>query len=256
MGVVRPLLVLSGILIGSAVAQETIRYDFNNFKDGPIDGQMEWNVYEKVSDSSALSIMDELGTSEAKGDKALVVRSSLDDIRCVTGEPLRWLPGSTLSMEFDFKLAVESGEIMMDKPVLTVLIGDALLSEKARWSLQIEAMTNGDWRVVGGMPDEVSEVIYAENFLLRIGNETSISEWHTLKLVVEKLSEPDSFETHVQIQNSKSGKALAEVRFTDKKKDKVTASMWNTSRAHVGFQAAQRQLGIFCIDNLRISSAK
>ena len=252
---VQVILVLMAAM-APVLAQETVFYDFNSFKNGPIDGQMDWNVFEMVADSSAISIMDELGTSEAKGDRALVLRSSSDGIRCVSGEPVRWLPGRTLKLEFDFKIAVEAGDISMDKPVMTVLVGDSLLSNKAHWSLHLMAVTNGDWRLEGAMPERAEKKIYAENYLLRTGNETAISGWHKFELVIKKESEPDSFSARAQIQNAKSGNVVADIEFMDGRKDKVAAAMWNTARAHAGFLADPNQLGIVCIDNLRITSSK
>jgi hypothetical protein len=252
---------LSGLIICvswivSAGAEPTLSYDFNQFSDGPIDGQFEWNVYDKVKDSSALSIMDQLGTIEMVGDKALVVRASKVPIRCVTGEPVRWLPGRTLTVEFDFKVAIDPVELSTVKPVMTLLVGNSLLSSKASWGLHLEATPDGDWRLSGAMSDVASKKIYAENFLIRSEKDVSISEWHKLVLVVKKLSMPDSFETTAELRNAKSGEVLAELEFTDKKKDKVAKTMWNTTRAHAGFYAPKNQLGIVCIDNLKVSSAE
>jgi hypothetical protein len=248
---------MSAFLGLTTLAQtETQTFDFNDFEVGQIDGQMEWNVYNKVKDSSAISIMDVLGTSEENGDKALVVRPADIPIRCVTGEPIRWLPGRTLSMEFDFKVAVAPLEVVMPKPVVTVMIGNSLLSDKASWQVRLEASPRGDWVLIGAMPDGSSQRIYGENFLIRSERDVSISEWYRFKLVSRKLSEPDSFETTVEISSAETDEQLAEVKFSDGKKDKLTKTMWNTSRAHVGFGAEKNQLGLVCIDNLVINSFK
>ena len=250
-------LLVPGFLSLSALAQtETQKFNFNDFAVGPIDGQMEWNVYNKVKDSSALSIMDVLGTSEEDGDKALVIRPSSMPIRCVTGDPTRWLPGRTLTMEFDFKVAVDPMEMSMPKPVMTVMIGNSLLSEKARWQVQLQASPSGDWVLIGAMPDGSSKRMYGENFLIRSDNDVSISQWYKFKLVSKKLTEPDSFETSVEISGAETDELLALINFTDNKKDKVAQTMWNTSRAHVGFYAPKEQLGVVCIDNLIITSSK
>lgn len=251
-----PVLIMCATWMMSAVAEEPLVYDFNQFSNGPIEGQYEWNIYDKVKDSSALSIMDQLGTVEVEGDKALVVRASPTPIRCVTGEYVRWLPGRTLTMEFDFKVAVDPVELTRVKPVMTVLIGNSLLSNKASWSLHLEATPNGDWRLSGAMPDIATKVIYGENFLIRSDKDVSISEWHKMIIVVKKLSDPDSFEASVELKNALSREVLASLEFTDTKKDKVTKAVWNTARGHVGFAAPKDQLGIVCIDNLKVSSAK
>lgn len=249
--------VLPGIFCLSAAAQdETLKYNFNDFSDGPIEGQMEWNVYDMVPDSSALSIMDILGTSEKDGDKALVIQASKTPIRCVTGEPVRWLPGRTLTMEFDFKVAVDPREMLMPKPVMTVMMGNSLLSEKARWELKLEASPSGDWVLMGAMPDGSSKRIYGENFLIRSDKDLSISQWYRFKLVSYKSTDADSFKTRVEISGAETGELVAEIDFTDYSKDKVAKAMWNTSRAHVGFHAANNQVGLVCIDNLMIHSTK
>lgn len=249
-------LVVPGMICWSALAQvETQTFNFNDFAVGPIGGQMEWNVYEKVPDSSALSIMDMLGTSEADGDKALVIQAADTPIRCVTGEPVRWLPGRTLTMDFDFKVAVEVLDFSLPKPVMTVMFGNSLLSEKARWEIRLEASPSGDWVLIGAMPDGSSKRIYGENFLIRSEKDVSISQWYKFNLISKKLTEPDSFETSVEITSAETGELVAEIKFTDANKDKVAQSMWNTSRAHVGFYAPKEQLGLVCVDNLVIRSA-
>lgn len=249
--------VLPGVIGLTAAAQdETLRFSFNDFSDGPIDGQMEWNVYDMVPDSSALSIMDVLGTSEADGDKALVISASKTPLRCVTGEPVRWLPGRTLTMEFDFKVAVDPKELVMPKPVMTVMMGNSLLSEKARWELKLETSPNGDWVLIGAMPDGSSKRIYGENFLIRSDKDVSISQWYRFKLTSWKSTDPDSFKTRLEITGADTGELIAELDFSDNNKDKVAQAMWNTTRAHVGFFAAKDQIGLVCIDNLNVSSSK
>ena len=250
------LLVLGLMSLSARAEMETQKFNFNDFSDGPIDGQMEWNVYNKVKDSSALSIIDVLGTSEEDGDKALVIRASSTSIRCITGEPVRWLPGRTLTMEFDFKVAVEPTEVVIPRPVMSVMIGNSLLSERARWEVQLKASPSGDWVLIGAMPDGSSKRLYGENFLIRSDNDVSISQWYKFRLVSKKLTEPDSFETSVEISAAETDELLAFINFTDNKKDKIAQAMWNTSRAHVGFYAPKEQLGVVCIDNLIITSFK
>ena len=169
-----------------SMAESSQNHSFNSFSDGLIEGQFGWNIYDKVKDSSAFTIIDELGTSEEAGDKALVIRASKEPIRCVTGEPVRWLPGRTLTMEFDFKVAIDPSEQALDKPVLTVMVGNSLLSKKTRWALALDATADGDWRLSGGFPDTSSKNIYAENFLIRSTKAVSVSEWYHLVLVVKK----------------------------------------------------------------------
>ena len=251
---------LRGLFFGmswiiSAGADPALEYNFNQFSDGPIEGQFEWNIFEKVKDSSSLSIMNDLGTSGEPGDKALVVGASAESIHCVTGEPARWLPGKTMTTQFDFKVAVDPVDVANNRPVMTLMVGNSLLSEKVSWTVVLEATPGGDWRLSGSMPDAASKKIYSENFLIRSDEVVSISEWHQMVLVIKKLSEPDSFESAVKLINPVSGEVIAELVFTDINKDKVTKSMWNTTRAHVGFSGAKDQLGLAIIDNLKISVA-
>jgi len=240
----------------SAAAQETQTFNFDDFTDGPISGQMEWNVYDKVPDTAALSIMDKLGTSEADGDKALVIQASKTPIRCVTGEPARWLPGYTVTMDFDFKVAVDPRDLAMPRPVMTVMIGNSLLSPKARWEIKLEASPSGDWVLIGAMPDGSSKRVYGENFLIRSNKDVSISQWYKFRLIAKKLTDPDSFETRVEVLGAESGELIADISFSDNNKDDIAQEMWNTSRAHVGFQAPREQVGLVCIDNLTVTSSK
>ncbi len=241
---------------GAAAQDKALIYSFNDFSDGPIDGQQEWNVYDKVKDSSALSIMSALGTSEEDGDKALVIQAAKIPIRCVTGEAVRWLPNSTLTMEFDFKIAVDPRELVMPKPVMAVVMGNSLLSEKASWEVRLEASPSGDWVLIGAMPDGSSKRIYGENFLIRSDSEVSISQWHHFKLTSWKSNELDSFRTRAEITVADSKELITSILFTDNNKDKVTEAVWNTPRAHVGFRASSDQVGLVCIDNLKVSAVK
>lgn len=247
------VLILSGVLAGAASA-EPQHVNFNKFEDGPISGQFEWNVYDKVKDTSALSIMNELGTSERAGDKALLIQASKNPIRCVTGEPVRWLPGQSLSMEFDFKVAVDPEELLSTKPVMTVMVGNSLLSPKARFSVSLNATPNGDWELAGNFPNSMTKKIYGENFLIRSNVDVSISSWFRFSLVVNKLDDPDSFEASIEIRDPETGKLLTAMPFFDNEKDKVAGAMWNTSRAHAGFYAPVDQYGVVCIDNLIVTS--
>jgi len=249
-------LFLFGVMVVSVTAEPMLKYNFNNFEDGPIDGQFEWNVYNKVKDSSALSIMNELGTSEVNGDKALVIKTPDVPIRCVTGEPIRWLPGKTLTMEFDYKIAVEAADLVNNKPVLTVMVGNSLLSEKSSFAVRLEATPAGDWLLDGNFPDKGSKKIYGENYLIRSNTDVSISDWFRFTLVVKKLSEPDCFDASIEIRHPQTNKILTAMRFTDDSKDKISKSMWNAARVHVGFMAPADQYGLVCIDNLKVSSSE
>jgi hypothetical protein len=231
-----------------------VEYDFNGFDEGPIDGQQGWDVYNKVQDSSALSVMDEVGTQGVPGDKALVLQKSETAIRCVSGEPVRWLPGTTLTAEFDFKLGVTAEYPSRNMPIMEFLVGNSFLSEKARWSIVLEAMPSGDWMLSGSMPDSASAKIYGENLLVRPAKDVALSEWLQFKLVIKKLSAPDTFEASAQIIDTK-GKVLATLTFGSEGKDKVTKSMWSLPRVNAGFQVHREIRGLAVVDNLRISSA-
>ncbi|VGO16600.1 hypothetical protein PDESU_05191 [Pontiella desulfatans] len=253
MGLHRFLMIFTAV--ASVGLAESVEYDFNDFDDGPIDGQQEWNVYNKVKDSSPLSVMDVVGAHGVAGDKALVLQKSDTPIRCVTGEPVRWLPGSTLTVEFDFRLGQTATEPTRDLPVLEFMIGNSLLSEKARWGITLQTLPSGDWKLSGAMPDEASTKIYGENLLIRPASDVLLSDWFKFKLVVKKLEEPDRFDASVEIVDTK-GKTLATLKFASKGKDKVTKAMWNLPRVNAGFHVSRDQQGLAVIDNLVISTAK
>lgn len=248
-----PVLTTFVALALSSVAEPAFKCNFNVYKDGPIDGQFDWDVYEKTADSSGLSIINELGCSEVNGDRALVLKESSVPIRCVMGEPVRWLPGHTLTMEFDFKVAAPPTSVFHTKPVMTIFVGNSLLSAKSRFAVRLEALPKGDWQLSGEMPDEATKKLYGENFLIRSKNDVSISEWYRFSIVINKLSEPDSFETTVEVRDPETGKVVTSLRFEDYKKDKVAKSMWDTIRAHVGFSVSREQYGVVCVDNLEVS---
>jgi hypothetical protein len=234
---------------------ETVEYDFNDFAEGPISGQHDWNVYEMVKDSSALSIMNEVGTRGVAGDKALVLRNADTELRCVTGEPVRWLPGSTLTVEFDFRLGITADEPIRNMPAFSFLIGNSLLSEKARWGIVLETQPNGDWRLAGAMPDAASTKIYGENLLIRPRKDVALSDWFQFKLVVEKKDDPDVFAAKAEIKDVE-GKTLATLEFGCTTKDKVLKAMWNLPRVNAGFMVSPEQQGLAVVDNLVLISSK
>ena len=88
--------------------------------------------------------------------------------------------------------------------------------------------------------------------MIRMGNEVMVSDWFHFALVVKKSNEPDSFNAHVEITDS-IGNTITFLKFTDTTKNKVTASMWNLSRIHVGFNAAVNQYGLTSIDNIKMA---
>lgn len=245
-------IVAASILTGSVASAATqVEYDFTDYVEKPVEGQHGWNVYPKVKDSSAITIVDEVGTTEVVGDKGLVVMPAASEIRCVCGDSVRWMPGKTLNLEFDFKVAITPDEPFSTRPVMNVFVGNSLLSEKARWGVRLEALPNGDWQLAGSLPDSASKKIYAENFMLRLGNEVAVSEWFRFVLVVKKLETPDAFESQAEIKDA-AGNTITSLTFTDTNKDKVTAAMWNLSRLHVGFGAAVDQYGLANIDNIKV----
>jgi hypothetical protein len=246
---------LACVLSATVGLAETVECDFNNFATGPIGGQHGWNVYEMVKDSSALSILDEVGTRGEASDKALVLQMADSELRCVTGEPVRWLPGHTLTVEFDFRMGITADEPIRNKPVLSLLIGNSLLSEKARWGVVLETQPNGDWRLAGAMPDSASSIIYGENFLVRPRKDVALSDWYQFTLVAVKKNDPDAFSAKVEIRDT-AGKAISSLEFGCTTKDKVSKAMWNLPRVNAGFMVSPDQHGLAVVDNLVVSSAK
>ncbi len=253
-----------GLLIGAFglflcatdAARETVKYDFNTFIDGQLNGQNGWKILRKRPGKSAVSIFDELGPTETAGDKALVIQLSDEVSRVVGPDGLRWMPGQTWSMDFDFRVGITAQELAGNKPVLTVFIGNAYLSPKTRWEIRLEAEPGGTWKLSGGLPvwKEIDGIV-ADTVVERSeGDEIAISNWMHFTLITKKLLEPDAFESYVEIRNS-DYEIIARLAFHDLLKDKKTASMWNQSRLYCGFNAPLRQLGLVCIDNIEITSS-
>ncbi len=239
------------------VTAETVTYDFNEFADGQLNGQNGWKILRKRPGKSAVTIFDELGPTESPGDKALVIQLSTEVSRVVNPDGLRWMPGQTWSMDFDFRVGITSQELEGNKPVLTVFIGNAYLSPKTRWEIRLEAEPDGTWKLSGGLPfkKEVSGMVSDTVVERPEGDEAAISNWMHFTLITKKLLEPDSFESYVEIRNS-AGEVIARLAFQEVVKDKKTASMWNQSRLYCGFNAPLRQLGLVCIDNIVIASTE
>lgn len=239
----------------SEVICESVRYDFNDFSEGLINGQNGWNVLRKSPGTAAVSIFDELGPTGEIGDKALVIQLSDEVSRVVAADGVRWMPGQTWILDFDFRIGITSQQLAANKPVLTVFIGDAYLSEKARWEIRLEAAPDGTWVLGGGLPDwqEVDGIV-AETVLERPEEEdAAISEWMHFTVVSRKLTVPDSFESLVEIRNN-AGELIAQLEFNDTLSDTQTMAIWDLSRVYCGFNAPRRQLGLVCIDNIEINS--
>ena len=243
------------LIIGSAAASDTVYYDFNDFSEGLINGQQKWKTLRKTPGEAAVSVFDELGPSGAIGDKALVIQLSDEVSRVVNPDGLRWMPGQTLMMDFDFRIGITSQELAANKPVLTVFIGNAYLSQKARWEIRLEAAPDGTWTLGGGLPDwkEMSGIV-AESVLERPNSESgAISSWMHFSVITTKLDAPDSFESIVEIRNARD-EVIAQLNFFDTLSDNQTAAVWDLSRVYFGFNAPRRQLGLVCIDNIEFAS--
>lgn len=243
------------LLMGATADFETIVYDFNDFSEGPVNGQNGWKILRKTPGSAAVSVFDELGPTEGIGDKALVIQLSDEVSRVVASDGLRWMPGQTWSMDFDFRIGITAQELAASKPVLTVFIGNAYLSEKTRWEIQLEAEPDGTWTLGGGLPNwQEMDGIVAETVLERPeDDDTAISKWMHFTVVIKKMDEPDSFESYVEIRNSYD-EVIAHLDFNDTANIKQMTAMWDLSRVYCGFNAPRRQLGLACIDNIEISS--
>ena len=243
------------VLISAHAASETIYYNFDNFYEGLVNGQNGWKTFRKSPGSAAVSVFDEIGPSDETGDKALVIQLSDELSRVVAADGLRWMPGQTWSMDFDFRIGITGQELAGNKPVLTVFIGDAYLSEKARWEIRLEAAPDGTWTLGGGLPNwqEVDGIV-AETVMERPEEDrAAISQWMHFSVLTTKLDMPDSFESYVEIRNYED-EVIAQLSFADTLSDRQTAAMWDLSRVYCGFNAPRRQLGLVCIDNISITS--
>lgn len=241
---------IAAIVSGTVFADTTIEQNFNDLANGPIEGQ-GWNIYDKVRDSSAFSVVSEVGTTEKQEDKALVIKASDKPIRCVADKPIRWISDRTLHIEFDFKLAIPPRSISGDTPAMIFYIGNPVLSKKARWAVHLDAIPDAGWKLTAALPDEASLDIPAKKLLVRSGSSVSISKWFHFVLEIRKKSLPDSFESKVIIMDE-SGKKVAELQCKDSNKDEVTKEMWNMPRLYTGFYAPNDLYGLVCIDNLEM----
>jgi len=240
------------LLAGTALAAPEIQHDFNSLYNGPIDGQLGWNVYDKIRDTSALSVVDELGTTEEASDKALVVKASEKPIRCVIDKPVRWETGLTLFVEFDFRLAVSSRAVEKDTPAMVFYVGNPLLNERARWEVRIDATENNAWKLTTAMPVKAQKEIPEFKLLVRSDTSDSVSDWFHCVVEIKKMPVPDTFKTSVKIMDQ-NNKAVAEVSSSGTGDDDVTKAMWNMTRLYAGFGAPSDLLGLACIDNLTMS---
>lgn len=251
------LVLLAGccLLPQTHAVTETVSYDFNDFSDGLVNGQNGWKSFRKTPGNAAVSIFDELGPTAQSGDKAMVIQLSDDVSRVVNSDGMRWMPGQTLSIDFDFRIGITGQELAGNKPVLTLFLGNAYLSEDARWEIRLEAAPDGTWTMAGGLPNwqEVNGIV-AETVLERPdGDSAAVSSWMHFTVITTKLDTPDSFESIVEIRNS-ADEVVAQMTFLDTLSDKQTTAMWDLSRVYCGFNAPRRQLGLVCIDNLEITS--
>lgn len=243
------------LLMSAGAVSETVHYDFNDFNEGLINGQQGWKIVRKTPGNAAVSIFDEVGRSDVPSDKALVIQLSDEVSRLVGSDGMRWMPGQTWSMDFDFRIGITGQELAGNKPVLTVFIGDAYLSEKARWEVRLEAAPDGTWTLGGGLPNwkEVDGIMPAMVLERPEEDSSAVSDWMHFTVITTKLDTPDTFESYVEIRNS-ADEIIAQLSFNDTLNDKKTAAMWDLSRVHCGFNAPRRQLGLVCIDNIEITS--
>jgi hypothetical protein len=249
------LTVLFSLLAAVTASSGILQFNFNAYETGPIEGQFGWTTYEKVPDSSALSIMDSVGTTEEEGDKALLVQQKGSAaIRCVHEEHVRWLPGESLKIQFDFKVGISSREPASVRPVLTVLVGDALLAEDSRWAMSLVSRPDGDWELRADVSGGVSERIYGEDFLIRPNEGPAVSDWHRFVMRINKHDVADSFDAQVEIRD-RTGETVAMVELKNLKPEGAVKNMWSLPRAHAGILAARDQLGLAIVDNFVISSS-
>jgi hypothetical protein len=248
------LAVLAFAGLQAVQAGTSVDCTFDHLADGWIDGQPGWTVFDKVKDSSAFMVAADIGAAETAGDKALIVKASDRSLRCVTEEAVRWLRMETARAEFDFRIVVPRRDFDENRPVMVFLLGNAVLSEKARWEVGFEALTNGAWKLSAALPDEASAVIPAERLVFKDGASSRVSEWLHCVVEVRKLSETDSFESAVHLTD-RQGEPVASLRCTDTNRDPATMAIWNLSRLHAGFLAPKELKGMACIDNFSLSTA-
>ncbi|MBN2163423.1 MAG: hypothetical protein JXR25_10755 [Pontiellaceae bacterium] len=233
---------------GAALAEAEIACDFNELSIGKIDGQEGWDVYEKVKDSASFSLVAGVGTTEEAIDHALVIKASKDSIRVVTDTPVRWLRRQTLSIEFDFRVAVPDSARSKPGPALSVMLGNTVLSENCRWQINLDPTTNSTWRLFAALPDPATVELPAEAMNFTRGDEVRISDWLHCRISILKQEDIDSFKSTVELFD-RTGARITAIECSDSTKDQVTKSMWSLSRVHAGFMASDQMDGLICIDN-------
>jgi hypothetical protein len=244
---------IASLLSASVWSDSSIVCNFNELSDGIIDGQPGWDVFEKGQDSSAFTVVSEVGTSEASNDRALVIKSTDDSIRCVTDEAVRWRRAQTVTIEFDLRVMLPQEEFLEDRPVMILLMGNSVLSETARWEIRLDAKPDGSWNLSAALPDKVSQLIPAEKIAFSRGKAAAATDWMHCVVEVEKRSRLDSFSASVKLQD-KTGKTIARLICADDNKDRLTKTMWSLSRLHAGFLSSRDIHGLSCIDNFQIST--
>ncbi len=229
--------------------------EFNDYSDGLVEGQKGWNVWNKVPDPSAFSIVNGLGATGQAGDRAMVIQPSQIPLKVVGPEPVRWMPGEACELEFYFKVGVVPGEFAYDKRVMTVLLGNALMTEKACWEVHLLVAPDGSWKLSGGMPGESEAGGVSPDAILdrRKVQGVAVSNWFRFKLVAKKLTDPDTFATRVEVYDLNS-KLITSLEFPKTAEKAKTAGMWNLSRVSYGFLSANHYHGLSCIDNVKFSS--
>lgn len=231
-------------------AEGSLDIDFDDLKEAKVDGQNGWRVYDKVRDTSAILIASGVGTSGRGNDKALVVTASESSIRCATVSQIAWSRGQTLKLEFDFRLVVPEAISQKNSAVMTFLLGNSILAERSRWAVELASSTNGNWILSAALPDPAQVEIPGQALKFNPLDGMLVSQWMHCVVEIEKLSEQDSFDSSVRIQDSDQVE-IASLVCDDTNKEGVTRAMWDLSRVSVGFLAASDNPGLLCIDHLQ-----
>jgi hypothetical protein len=248
------LLIIALTGASNVPAGTRVACDFDSLAEGHIDGQSGWKLYEKVMDSPAFLVTDEVGVTEAAGDNALVVKPVNGSTRCVTDDPVRWLREQTAVIDFDFRLVVPAVKGGDNEPLLIFMLGNSMLSGNARWEVRIDSTANGDWMVHASIPNEVSAIIPCEKLERVHGGQSIVSDWLHCRVEVHKLPTADSFAASAKILD-RSGNILADLTCSEPDKTPSARALWNLSRLHAGFLAAKDLRGLSCIDNFSLSTA-
>ena len=249
----RPLSVYFSMLSVSLCIAQT--YTFDDLTDGPLHGQHGW-VCDKADAAMAnFSVVDRLGTTNQKGDKALMIHGSESYMKILRDENIRpWKPGDTAVFDVDFQFGLNEGHVEEARNGLAVILGGPTLHVENRWVMSIGITPAGDWVLRGNAPHwENFAKLPAETFVARPSGESSASsDWYHMKITAKKERTPNTFNVSLMIMDA-AGETVLEHHFKDEPIEGAKATLWSEESMNIAFSAKDDINGMVCVDNVVFS---